>query len=114
MCIVENNLPFSFVESSWLRKLLLTIDPRVEKEFIKRTAMAERVQKAFLYHRVSLKRAFEKNIGRVSFTIDIWSSPNQTSILGMTAHWVDNEWSLKEALLGIAEVSKGHSGIVRN
>lgn len=46
----------------------------------------------------------------MSITCDLWTSPNQKSILGVTAHWINRKEELKEILLEAIELKGHHTG----
>jgi len=48
--------------------------------------------------------------GKISFTLDAWTSPNCISFLGITAHWISKEWKLKEILVDFHKLLGSHSG----
>ncbi|GBC23981.2 ribonuclease H-like protein [Rhizophagus irregularis DAOM 181602=DAOM 197198] len=47
---------------------------------------------------------------KISFTIDAWTSSNNFSFLGITAHWVTENWKLKSFLLDFIKLEGPHSG----
>jgi hypothetical protein len=52
-----------------------------------------------------------KNVpGKLSFTIDGWTSPNVISFLGITCHYVDNDWQIQEVLLDFVSFTGPYSG----
>jgi hypothetical protein len=46
---------------------------------------------------------------KISFTIDAWTSLNNNSFLGITAHWVTENWELKSFLLDFIKLEGSHS-----
>ena len=36
--------------------------------------------------------------GKISFTVDAWTSATMVPFLGVTAHWIDKEWRLQDTL----------------
>ena len=50
------------------------------------------------------------DIKKLSLTCDLWTSPNSKSKLGVTGHWITNDWILKEVLLDVVEIKGNHSG----
>src|SRR5258708_3032205 len=46
----------------------------------------------------------------VSVTCDTWTSPNHKSILGITAHWIDSDWLLRDLAIPVLVVQGDHSG----
>src|SRR5947207_10428738 len=52
-----------------------------------------------------------KNVlGKLSFTLDCWTSTNNVAFLGITCHFVDANWCLKETLVDFIHLSGSHSG----
>lgn len=64
----------------------------------------------FYESRDELIEYFKKLHARINITLDIWRSPNYKSILGVTAHWIDNDWKLKECLIDAVELVGNHTG----
>ncbi|XP_078442307.1 putative transcriptional regulator tpeD [Wolffia australiana] len=49
-------------------------------------------------------------VSSVSLTVDAWTSQNNIALLGITAHWIDNNLKLCELLLGLRQIKGSHSG----
>jgi hypothetical protein len=60
-------------------------------------------------------------VGRISFTTDAWTDPNQTSFMAVTAHWiqaieqqsptgVNKKLHLRADLIGFHKLPGRHSG----
>ncbi|XP_078447458.1 putative transcriptional regulator tpeD [Wolffia australiana] len=47
-------------------------------------------------------------IHSVSLTVDAWTSRNNLSLLGVTAHWIDGDWKLCDLLLAILRIKGSH------
>ncbi|EKG09418.1 Ribonuclease H-like protein [Macrophomina phaseolina MS6] len=47
---------------------------------------------------------------RIHFIIDLWSSPHHKAFIGICGQWVDGNYELREALLGLPNVRHSHSG----
>ena len=47
---------------------------------------------------------------RMSFTLDGWTTPNNKAFLGITIHYIDNNWTLQDILMDVVELSGPHSG----
>lgn len=47
--------------------------------------------------------------GRISFTVDTWTSPNTHSFLGINAHWINQDWQLTSILIDFIKLSGSHS-----
>ena len=46
----------------------------------------------------------------MSFTIDAWTSKNTLPFLGITVHWISNEWVLCSSTLDFSLLPGSHSG----
>jgi hypothetical protein len=46
----------------------------------------------------------------LSFTIDAWTSKNTLPFLGITVHWISNEWILCSSTLDFSLLPGSHSG----
>lgn len=52
-----------------------------------------------------------KNIpGRISFTLDAWTSTNCLPFLGITGHWINKNWELKETIIDFFKLAGAHTG----
>ena len=56
------------------------------------------------------KQNVEKISSQISFTFDTWTSKNQISFLGITMHWIDDNWILHHMMLDFCQLSGSHSG----
>lgn len=50
------------------------------------------------------------NVGKISFILDAWTSSNVISFLGMTCHFIDSDWNLKDVLLDFIHLTGFHTG----
>lgn len=51
-----------------------------------------------------------ENIHMVHFTFDMWSSPNNLSLFGLTGHWIAEDGHVAHALLGLRHLHGAHTG----
>src|SRR3954465_3212081 len=45
----------------------------------------------------------------VSLTTDMWTSGNNHAFLGITIHWIDDNWQMRKFLLDIIPFHESHS-----
>ena len=50
------------------------------------------------------------SVQRVSLTYDGWTTDSHISLLGITVHWIDDEWMLREHILALEKLEGDHSG----
>lgn len=48
--------------------------------------------------------------GKISITLDGWTSKNSLPFLAIRGHWLDEEWNLRSKLLDFAYVEGSHNG----
>src|SRR5262249_13251494 len=48
--------------------------------------------------------------GFLSFSMDGWTSPNMRAFLGITVHWIDTDWQMRNLLMDMAPLSGSHTG----
>jgi hypothetical protein len=66
-----------------------------------------------LFHegRDKISKYFGTINSKIKLTLDIWTSPNGISILGITGHWNGNNFVLREQLLDALELNGPRTGI---
>ena len=47
---------------------------------------------------------------KISFTIDIWTSLNNKSFIAVIAHYIDEDWNIRDLLVDFGLVSGRHDG----
>ncbi|CAB5393651.1 unnamed protein product [Rhizophagus irregularis] len=61
-------------------------------------------------YRQDIKNQLQNSPGRLSFTLDGWTSPNNISFLGVTCHYIDKDWKINDILLDFICLKGSHSG----
>ena len=106
--IVIDMLPFSLVESSYFKDFLEKLNPKFQCP--SRFALKDSIISEFNIRRSHII-SFIKNIpGYCSFTTDIWSSINNDAFIGVTIHYITNEWELKHFTLEVFKITGSHTG----
>lgn len=109
--VVTENLSFQFIESEAFLELLQLCNPSSSKTIIKADTLISDTMKLFYESREKISKYFETIDSKINLTLDIWTSPNGKSILGITGHWNDNNYVLRELLLDAVELIGPHTGI---
>jgi hypothetical protein len=106
--IVEDELPFLFVDGNGFRKFMKVVEPRfnIPSRF---TVMRDCV-KMYLKIKSDLKQMFMTSNQRVCLTTDTWTSIQNINYMCVTAHFIDHQWTLHRRLLSFRQVSD-HKGI---
>lgn len=88
--------------------LVNTLNPLahiVSDKTIRADLMAEYEKKI-----VELKTELSKVPGKISITMDGWTSKNGLPFLAIRGHWLDEEWKLQSKLLDFAYIEGSHTG----
>jgi len=110
--LVNTNASLSVVENSSFRKLLQYCNPSAVM-ISRRTASRDIVS---LYSKLlpriqNMLREFTvEHGGRISITLDAWSSSTQIPFLGVTGHFIEPvTWKFRSLLLGFERLEGSHS-----
>lgn len=106
--VVIEDQPFTAVQEKAFLRLLETLNPEassVSDKTIRRDMMA-----AFLHELEINKLRFKNLPGKISFTIDGWTSKNVLCFVAIRAHFITAEWKYESLLLDFIEVD-GHKGL---
>ncbi|GBC05963.1 hypothetical protein RclHR1_06530003 [Rhizophagus clarus] len=102
--------PFSVVTNDQFINLINTLDPRYR--IPGKTNIKEKVVNHFDNMRKNIKLDIDKIPGKVSLTSDMWTSTlNNNSFLGLTIHFIDQEWKMQHFLLDIISFNERHNTI---
>ena len=98
---------FQVVESQAFHKMLSILDPQYQMPGRKNVKNV--ILKQFEKKRERIA-SFIKNIpGKVALTTDIWSSLKFEGFLGITIHFIDENWVLKHFTLDIFGFKGSHT-----
>ena len=86
-----------------------SVGPKLK--IISAASMRTRILEIEVNTRAELKEYFQnKNIGIPSATTDLWTSGNHISIMAVTLSWIDDQFMLREIVIGFREVIGSHTG----
>ncbi|CAI5525476.1 unnamed protein product [Closterium sp. Naga37s-1] len=112
--VVTCDLPFRIVEAEAFRELLILLNRNcAQKNFIpsRWTVSRDTVVYAALQSAIAEMLAKEGELGcRVSYTIDMWTAPNNRAWLVVTGHWVDENFQLRTMVFEFREIHGRHTG----
>ena len=102
--------PFSAVESPEFQEMFLAHGQRCA--YRSRLTLRNDVYDDFLLRRDNLIRELEINCVSISFTLDIWTSPNRIPIFAIIGHWYTPDFEEREEVLEFIEIHGPHTGEV--
>jgi hypothetical protein len=110
--IVHRDLPLSMVQWPEFQKLVSTLNytapPLIWKSH---TETSRKITKTFDKRQLELRSLLQTSRSLIHLTTDTWHSPNRLELQAITAHWVDNNNTLRKALLALPNLEGGHKGI---
>jgi hypothetical protein len=111
LLIVGNNLAYNLVESTDFYIFCQVLNPKagdvVPKAY---STVGKKITQAFQNHKDIVQKKLQSVLTYIYLSIDIWTSPNNLLLLGITADFVDcKEEKYTKALIALPEVD-GYSG----
>ncbi|MBW0468013.1 hypothetical protein O181_007728 [Austropuccinia psidii MF-1] len=64
----------------------------------------------FFFHQQHLHKILSPMSTAISFTTNVWTSPNVIALLGVTAHVMSSDFKLTSILIGLQPIEGPHSG----
>ncbi len=106
--IVINQHPFTIVEEPSFISLVYTLCPTAKipsADTIKRYIM-----NSYEINKEKVQLFLQNLPGKISFTMDIWTSPTTKSFLSITAHFLNKEWELQSIIVDFVQIYGSHTG----
>ena len=100
--ITRCNVPHNCVTWPEFQALLMTVNYTVEDVLVESASTVSAIlSRSYSIHRDTLKAKLRRAKSLIHFSIDLWTSPNHKAFLAICAQWVDEEYKLRKALLGL-------------
>ncbi|EXX65125.1 hypothetical protein RirG_136280 [Rhizophagus irregularis DAOM 197198w] len=106
--IVIDMLPFSLVDSVYFNEFIQKLNPKFRCPG--RTTLKNEIMSEFKSRREHIVDFVKDIPGRCSITTDIWSSIKNEAFIGVTIHFITNEWKLKHFTLEVLRITGSHTG----
>ncbi|CAB4477029.1 unnamed protein product [Rhizophagus irregularis] len=87
--IIINQHSFTVVKESAFANLIYTLQP--DARLISADTVKKRIMDLYENNVNKVKESFKNIREKISFTIDIWTSPSSKLFLSLTAHYIDND-----------------------
>ncbi|MBW0538068.1 hypothetical protein O181_077783 [Austropuccinia psidii MF-1] len=97
------DLPLSIIESKSFLQLLELCNPSVPNNLVQCTEFKGHLCKLFYFHKEHIHKIITKARTFVSFTTDLWTSPNVKAFMAVTAHFMDCDFKFNSNLFGIKQ-----------
>lgn len=107
-CAAKKYLPLTFFDDDETRQIFHYLNASVEIPM--RNIMKTLVVNRFEKMQSAVKKILIANCSKLSFTLDGWSSITRKSYIGITCHYIDNDWNLHSLLLDFVPSHGLHAG----
>ncbi|GBC30168.2 zinc finger BED domain-containing protein RICESLEEPER 2-like [Rhizophagus irregularis DAOM 181602=DAOM 197198] len=97
--IVEENCFINFVYSLYPSAKIPSAD-----------TIKNKIMTYYEEDKVKMKALLKDLPGKVSFTMDCWTSPSTKSFLSITAHFINKEWNLQNIIIDFIQTQDSHTG----
>ena len=109
--LTRRRLPFTSVEWPEMQALLLAANPECGDQLIKsRRTVVRLIAANYVMYRDQLQDTLTMARSPIHLQTDVWTSPHRKGMLAICAQWVNHEYKLQKALLGLVELPGDHSG----
>ncbi|KAK2641841.1 hypothetical protein Ddye_023604 [Dipteronia dyeriana] len=106
--VILHEYPLSMVEHLGFHRFMGTAQPLFK--IPSRNTLKSDILQIYDYERAKLKSLLEKNKGRIALTTDMWTSHNQRKgFMAITAHFVDDSWTLQSRIIRFIYVPCPHT-----
>ncbi|CAB4485121.1 unnamed protein product [Rhizophagus irregularis] len=107
--VVINDQPFNVIENEEFKDMISFIRPGIYIPCA--NTLRRDLTENFKNAKERFRQELQETPGRLSFTVDAWTSKNQIPFLGISVHWINENWELKCTTLDFCILSGPHTGI---
>jgi len=72
--------------------------------------IVQHINRTYIVHQESVKARLHSARSLIHFSVDLWSSPHRKAFVGIHTQWVDENYTLRKALLGLPNIRHSHAG----
>ena len=108
--IVCDNVSFRQVDSEPFREFIRYISPRGGDSMPTDKTIRSWIMSAYALHKVLIASLLGKAISKIHICFDLWTSGNQMSLDGVTAHFIDSDFKSQSLVLGAPQQVGRHTG----
>jgi len=100
--IIINQCPFTIVEEPKFIDYIHTLNP--DAILISADTIKRKIMDLYTVNIDKMQESFQDILGKISFTLDVWTSPSTKSFLAITAHYIDKDWKLRNVLVDFIQI----------
>ena len=73
--------------------------------------LREWIVRTFEHEKQRIQQAVQSAYSKIHFTVDLWTSPNTKALMGLIAHYIAKNGTLRQLVLSLRELQGQHTGI---
>jgi len=100
--IIINQHPFTIVEELKFIDYIHILNP--DAVLISADTIKRKIMDLYTVNIDKMQESFQDILGKISFTLDVWTSPSTKSFLAITAHYIDKDWKLRNVLVDFIQI----------
>ena len=100
--IIINQHPFTLVEEPKFIDYIHTLHPDII--LVSADIIKKKIMDLYIDNIIKIQKVFQDISGKISFTMDVWTSPSTKSFLAITAHYIDKDWNLQNTLIDFVQI----------
>ena len=100
--IIINQRPFTIVEEPKFIDYIHTLNP--DAILISADTIKRKIMDLYTVNIDKMQESFQDILGKISFTLDVWTSPSTKSFLAITAYYIDKDWKLRNVLVDFIQI----------
>jgi archaellum biogenesis ATPase FlaH len=105
---VINQHPFTIVEEPSFIELVHSLC--LNAELFSADTIKRKIMELYNGNISQIQKFLQETPGKLSFTMDIWTSPSAKAFLAITTHYIDKNWKLQNILVDFIQIFGSHSG----
>lgn len=106
--VIECDQPFTAPQQAAFLDLVKSLNPNAKT--VSSATLKRDLKKKYSEKFEEIKSKVLDIPGKISFTMDAWTSTNMFPFVNIRAHWIDIDWKQQSVLLEFSEICGDHSG----
>jgi hypothetical protein len=106
---VKNSIAFTVMDSEYFQKPFLMLDK--DADLFSASTLKRRVMSLYSSMKEQKINELSSIDSKISFTTDCWTSSNNKSFMGLTAHWIDSDFNICATTLDFCSLPLKHTGL---
>ncbi|KAG5764959.1 hypothetical protein H9Q72_006958 [Fusarium xylarioides] len=109
--IVDSNLPFTTLESTYLQELFRQLDSDLYAQVPwGRTATKKDLEDILVSKKAAVKEELNNTVTQIHLSFDLWTSPNRLAFISIFGHFIDRRHLYQSRLLAFKRQIGSHAG----